>query len=334
MANFSTNQVKQLYVGNTHVTVNTNVANIGDLAIHYDTDAMWLNQFGYGGIVRSDLIKKSNITSIIAKKAVITNYKRYLVTLNSGGLSGGVPIVGEDYMLRIAFRQFVGISEEDQYFKYGIVHVTNGMSVSNFYVALAQSLYKNFSRDISKLVTIYVYDGTNYTEVNATNLNNLTGTYQGVAIEEAAQDWILGVYKQYSVNFTVQPTTILNNSQEVIWGNVADTTSTNTKYYINGKTMADMEYFCMGERGDIYRNVGFPYVLHTQYFVDPTKEYHTIDISYSYQGKAEDIQKSPKTITILVPKGATGAEYTVANAFIADIRTATGLTTTQLPDLA
>ena len=66
-----------------------------------------------------------------------------------------------------------------------------------------------------------------YNHLGAINLNNLTDTYQGVAIEEAAQDWILGVYKQYSVNFTVQPTTILNNSQEVIWGNVADTTSTN-----------------------------------------------------------------------------------------------------------
>ena len=335
MANFSTNQVKQLYVGNNHVAVNMAVSTVGDLSIQYNSKEMWLQNFGYGGAVRSDLINKANVTSITAKKATVQNYQRYLVALNSDGLSGGAPIVGIDYILRIAFRQFVGISEEDQYFKYGTVHVTTGMTASAFYIALAQSLFKNFSRDISKLVNIYMYDGTNYMQVTAATVNSITGaSYTGVAIEEAPQDWILGVYKQYSVNYTVQPVSILNNSQEVIWGTVTDTTSTNTNYYINGKVMADMEYFCMGERGDIYRNVGFPYILHTQYLIDSTKEYHSIDIAYFYQGNAEDIQKSPKTITILVPKGATGAEYTTANAFLADIRTATGLTTTQLPVLA
>ena len=55
----------------------------------------------------------------------------------------------------------------------------------------------------------------------------------------------------------------------------------------------------MGERGDQYRNVGWPNAITTKYFVVPTNEYYCLDIHYAYQGTCEDIQKSEKTLTIL-----------------------------------
>ena len=79
----------------------------------------------------------------------------------------------------------------------------------------------------------------------------------------------------------------------------------------------------MGERGDYYRNVGFPKVLNTTYLVDATVDYNFIDITYFYQGNNEDVQKSQKTITLVVPKSGS---FTVVNAIIDDIETATGLT--------
>jgi hypothetical protein len=67
----------------------------------------------------------------------------------------------------------------------------------------------------------------------------------------------------------------------------------------HGEILADLEYFCMGERGDIYRNVGWPNVIPTTYLVDPTKTYDVIDIHYSYTGSNESVQKSEKDLTVL-----------------------------------
>jgi hypothetical protein len=56
----------------------------------------------------------------------------------------------------------------------------------------------------------------------------------------------------------------------------------------------------MGERGDIYRNVGWPNVIPTKYLVvDETKDYDVLDIHYYYEGAGENPQKSEKDITIV-----------------------------------
>ena len=86
------------------------------------------------------------------------------------------------------------------------------------------------------------------------------------------------------------------------------------------KKIADLEYFCMGERGDQYRGIGWPNIIPTKYMVDPTKEYATLDIHYAYVGANESVQKSEKDITIVC------ADTTVLNGIIGAINTATGLT--------
>ena len=84
----------------------------------------------------------------------------------------------------------------------------------------------------------------------------------------------------------------------------------------------------MGERGDIYRGVAFPHNIPTTYLVDPTIKYNVIDIHYAYVGNNEGVQKSEKTITLVVPKvGATNSVSNVlANSIITAINDATGLT--------
>ena len=88
----------------------------------------------------------------------------------------------------------------------------------------------------------------------------------------------------------------------------------------------------MGERGDQYRKIGWPNTIPTTYLVDPSKEYNTIDIEFSYQGEGENIQKSKKSITIVVPKvGATNSVSNVlTNSIITAINTATDLSITAL----
>lgn len=83
----------------------------------------------------------------------------------------------------------------------------------------------------------------------------------------------------------------------------------------------------MGERGDMYRGIGYPNNIPTTYLVDPTVKYNVIDIHYAYVGSNESVQKSEKTITLVVPKvGATNsASNKLANDIIEAINTATGL---------
>ncbi len=87
-----------------------------------------------------------------------------------------------------------------------------------------------------------------------------------------------------------------------------------------------MEYFYMGERGDQYRNIGWPNVISTKYLVDPTAEYNTIDLHYAYQGSAEDIQKSEKDITLAIVK----VDDSLTNTIIGAINTAAGLSISTL----
>ena len=150
--------------------------------------------------------------------------------------------------------------------------------------------------------------------------------YTGIVIEEAPQDWILGVYEQTPVNFFVQPDSITVNGDSVLWGVVSKLTPATT--VPNGKTTADLEYFLMGERGDQYRMINFPNVIRTKYLVDSAIQYNYIDINYYYSGHNEGVQKSEKTITLAVPKvGATNSVSNVlANNIISALATATGLT--------
>ena len=251
--------------------------------------------------------------------------KAVTVTLDSE--VSAAPVAGQDYILRIAFKQYVGMSDEDQYFKYGMVHAYAGMTASDFYKKLALSLAKNFSREIVPLVKFILTDSSDEAvPVDATTKeSSLTGTYKALVIDEVEQPWRLGIMEQTPVYFEVQPVPVTVNGDERIWGKVEETDPAGT--IANGKKIADLEYFCMGERGDMYRGIGYPNNIPTTYLVDPTVKYNVIDIHYAYVGSNESVQKSEKTITLVVPKvGATNSvSNKLANDIIKAINTATGL---------
>jgi len=334
MATFSTNQVRQLYVVEALKTSNViATAAAGSIAVKADTAKthLYFEYMGAGGMTRSDLIDIKNILYAKATDAddLAHDLAKYKLTLDAS-VNGGTPVAGQDYILRIAFRNYIGLSEEDQYFKYGMVHAVAGMTASDFYKTLALSLVKNFSREEEGLLKFYLETGDTVagtpTEVTKdTKESALTGTYTGIVIEEAPQEWILGVMEQAPVNFTLQPDTITANGDERIWGVVKQVTSTSS--IPNGHKIADLEYFCMGERGDVYRMVGFPHVIRTKYLVNPDNKYNVIDIHYAYVGPNESVQKSEKDITIVVPKiGANNqTSNKLANEIITAINTATGL---------
>lgn len=317
MRNFSTNQVRHLYVVKNVVTSLANVKNVGDIYVDSTNDkkSLWFHYMGPSGALRSDLI---DVDKILTYKATYADdmahpCKKYKVTLDST-INSGNPVVGQDYILRLAFSQYIGMSDNDLYFKYGAVHTVKGDLAKDFYKKLALSLVKNFSREPGKMVNIYLGtasgDGDPLTVY--TKASDLTGNYTYVAIEEAEQEWFRGTKSYEPVQFTVTPTTITVDGEEVDWGTAEQVEATKT--IGNGYDIADLEYFCMGERGDIYRNVGWPNVVPTKYLVDETKTYDTIDIHYYWTGSGESSQKSEKDITFVMDSTSHTIQNNLVNA--------------------
>lgn len=322
MAAFSVHQVRQLYVANAYKENLAALTDAGDITVAKtnEGDAMY---FQYMGALldkmRSDLIKVDNITNLTATKAedIATKLKGYTLTLDPA-VNSGQPVAGQDYILRLAFREFIGMSEADQYFKYGMVHAYSGLSASDFYKEMALSLAKNISKDTTTLVDIYLYDDSTSTKVEAsTKKSSLTGTYTAIRFVEAVQPWHLGTMPQAVIPFEVQPVNVLVDGDQRIWGKVDPY---NPQVSLpEGQLIADLEYFCMGERGDQYRNMGWPNVIPTKYLVDPSKKYDVLNIHYFYKGDGISVQKSEKDIQIVVPRPGE-SDYTNINALITAIK--------------
>jgi hypothetical protein len=326
MATFSVNQVRQLYVATALKTHHVHASDAaGSIAVKNDTakSHLYFEYKGADNLMRSDLIDTKNILYAKATDATAMAHDLKSVTIAlDSNVNGGAPVTGQDYILRIAFKQYVGMSDEDQYFKYGMVHAYAGMDASEFYKVLAISLAKNFSREVVPLIKIEIKTASATTEVTpTTKAADLTGTYTGVVVTEVEQPWRLGVMAQTPVYFTVQSVPVTVNGDERYWATLTESTSGSIS---NGKTIADLEYFCMGERGDMYRQVGWPNNIPTTYLVDPAKAYYVFDIHYAYVGSNESVQKSEKTITIVC------ADKAELNKVIAAFNTATGLSVATL----
>lgn len=341
---FTANQVNQVYVLKSNSTVvdsldathqitkSNNLGSVG-VGVTPDGENIYFKHLGAGGVTRSDLIRIDSIKYIKATPAstMARSLMAAKVTLNTEALSSSKPIAGEDFVLRLRFQNPVGMSPDNQYWKYGVVHTTSSMTASEFYLKLASSIAKNMAREAVQLVKVYVtYSTSSETEITAdsdvTDTTTFSNTYTGVVIKEVEQDWILGVKQQKPLVFTIEPTTINNGTDNVVWGDVVYSNKKKTTggvaptngivasgqpaaagTVVNSKLTADYEYFYMGERADQYRLVGFPDYVPTTYLVDSNHQYgyDFITIHFSYSGSNHAIQKSEKDVTFLVPRAST-----------------------------
>ena len=311
---FTENQATLVYVAKALKTDFASLKDAGDILVKAtpDKQAIYFQHKGVADISRSDLIEVKNIISAnaTAAKDMEKKLRNATVTLDAS-VNGGKPIAGQDYVLRLVFSGYIGISPEDsQYWKYGVVHATNGMSASDFYKKMALSIAKNMSREAVQFIKVFLGD----TEVTPrTKENKLTSTYTGVTIKEVAPDWIRGTKQEKIVRLTAEPTTVNDGTGDVVWGTVKYSDGDTLK---NGKEIADMEYFFAGEKGDQYRLINWPDYVPTEYLVDPTQEYDVIDIHYSYVGPNESVQKSEKDIKLIVPAGKADDISKAINALI------------------
>ena len=333
MANFSTNQSRHLYVisgYNASVTDASAVGTIGAIKSIDDIRGkeVMFNYKGAESVLASDFIQIHNIgyAKAIPASDMVTVMKKIEVTLDAT-VNGGAPVSGQDYVLSINFKNFFSSGDASQYFKDAAVHATASMTASDFYKAMVNSLNAAFSREPGATKTSNPYLKFSWKP----NADTAT-TADAIVIEEVPQEWALGTKKARRIMFDVFCSTIYTGGDDVVWGTVTNTTPAKNAAVVgtnavgNGQQIADLEWFCMGERGDQYRMKGWPNVIPTKYLVDPTQQYHVLELHYAFTDTGVNSYRTEKEITIVAP--ATTAGKTALNNFINALETATGLTIT------
>lgn len=324
--NFNTNANRHIYVVKKYQDSADAVKATGDITLKTtqgkgDVDkAIYFVYKGADTVLRSSLIQAKNISYVKAIKAADLRvpFKSQLVSL-SKDVNNGKPVSGQDYILRIVLSQWIGMSDEDKYFKDVAVHATKSMSDAAdntaFYQKFVDQLNLAFAR-----------------EIGATRESNpylsFTASKDGITITEKAQPWTLGLEQQLPVLFDAQASTIYVDGEDVVWGTVTSKTPKKSEVTVdgdnptgrgNGHDIADLEYFSMGERGDQYRMIGWPNIVPTKYLVEPDKEYNVLEIHHAFTDDGVNSYRSEKDITIVSADAAEIDKITAA------IKAATGI---------
>ena len=333
MPTFSTNQVKHLYVAKA---VDANLDTVGDIKFAAAGDNEVVFKYaGNDGVVRSDLINLDKLIYAKATKASASD-----VYLDSAYVACGTAAANQQYILKVIIDSFSSLSEEDKGFIFAEYTAKSGDAAKNILAGLAISLAKNAkAAAYSPVINVYVTTqsagqsltiGTNAWKVNASDAESTVvayGSLAGIVIEAADQPWALGKQEFNLLRFNVTADTIVSSGVETTWATITKGTTHATAALHNSKRIADLEWFCMGERGDIYRDISWPNSFTFTPLVNPaaTYGYHILELAFYYNGDAEDVQHSPKEIVIVAPaEGAT--TYTVINNVIGDLNTAAGTT--------
>ena len=324
MATFSTNQVKHLYVAKAlNNTLGTNGV-VGDVKFSAagDKDIVF-SYVGADGIVRSDIINLDNI--ICAKAIKADTMSQYL---DSSYVAVTTAAANQSYVLKVIIDSFSSLAEEDKGFIFAEYTAKSSDAAKDIIAGLAVNLAKNATKAAyNPLINVYVttaatgnsLTSSNTWKVNAGDAQSTVvahGNLIGLIVEAADQPWSLGkeAFNLLKFNVTTSPITVAGVDTQ--WATVTKGADHPSAAIVNSKKIADLEWFCMGERSDIYRGMGYPNNFEFAPQVDPAAQYgyHVLESAYYYAGGAEDVQKSPKEIVIVSP--AASSSYNPLNTII------------------
>ena len=290
MATFSINQVRHLYVASATNTV-TPKGNRKSFKLEYVSP---------GGKVCSDIIDVDKILYAKYTPAANIGYKlkSLVVTINKA-------IVGQEYILKVTYRNNVGAGDDATVVKYAMV-TAKDTTAANLAAALANSLKSNL-KDL----------------VPADKLSSVVDSSgAAITITEIEQPWEVGVKPYAVMPFEVEVFPVVDGGIETKdWaklgtdGKGTKTVATTVAAKSNGKMISDLEWFHVGARGDYYRGFGHPHGVKTKLVANVDTAYDTVDIHYAYVGPNEGAQKSEKTITV----AGTSAQLTALKDALGEI---------------
>ena len=313
MAVFTNNQVRHFYVVNSAADVEQMTGKETAATLYaVGTSLNPINGKYYkykdaaGNVVRTDMI--TNVQSVNLTKGSDVEHKAKIATITLAE----DPTVGQDYVVKVLIKNYVGMSDIYQLIKDGAARAIT-TNKADLVKALAVSLFRNMSREIVPMVS--VGNGTKtIAKVDSKGTpKDDTGAEvaftDSIVITEVEQPQTVGKFNKQPVNYEVFFGTIKKNGVETNeWATVE---YTNGDVIISsGDIAAEMEWFYMGNRGDMYRGIGYPNNIETKHLVNPSAKYNFVDIHYSYIGANESVQKSEKDLTLAIKEGVLSNYFT------------------------
>lgn len=284
MKNFNTNQARHLYVATSVKQNVAGLANPGDIAIISVGDSNSPEDIGFAYIngdgiqTRSDLIPTRNVVYVSADKAPDIKLNKATVTLASG-ITPATDLLGKNVQLTVTLRDYFGLGFSENY---PIVVNVFGDATNT---ASATAFYKAFEDELKAAIANF-----------AAAPFDVTSSASGLVITEKKQPFVFSKKSADPIHFDVVCNPV---DDELAWGDVAVADSGSV---VNGSyTLSDLEYFTHYERSENLREKVFPYNYTWTPLITPADNaaYYVLTIQYYYAGKAEDVQKSPKTMHIV-----------------------------------
>lgn len=301
MANFNTNQARHLYVAGTKKSTIAGIANAGDIYVGTTAtgELYFVYKNGDGIVTRSDTIPAANIEYFNKKGAADLAHKllAHTVAIDTNAVSLSA-LAGKTVTINIDVQEYISLSPADKITVTASVDVTSAMNTAAlFHKALAIAIAKAMPKRNIPLFRVF----SNGSEVTADTADSaVTGAAGGVVLVATPQKWIRGKMSNEPFNLVVSTSYKADNNSDIAWGTDTVAASAISGYTVlsNSYQLADLEYFCLGERGDVYRGAMWPNNYEPTYMINVASNYDVLTIQYFWQGHAENIQKSPRTIQI------------------------------------
>lgn len=289
MINFSVNQVRPLYVG---TPVFKKVEKGGYFEVTQPD----------GKKVNTDLVvcpKDAMFVTIAESAKLIPQAKKYTIALADDAL-----VPGQEYILTLVYRNYVGLSDAHMHFAKGYVKATTGMTEEQFYTKMA---------DFLKLAI----------KKNANNLVKVEASATGITLTEQPVEWVRGLGDHNRVlGFDVVANSVIKNGDDIQWLKTKTTESGKevvpfemvaVENYPSGRIVADLEYFAYGETGSQHRwadpCVGY-FPTEINYQIDPTKSYDVVTLHHKWEAAAQN-KASEKDMVFAVEAGKGAALKTL-----------------------
>ena len=300
---FNTNQTRQLYA---LAYSGASAGDPGTIALGTAGDKMFFKYVNADGDkTRSDSIDKDKVIAVSVVDQKANPLKKHTISLKTG-FSDAITVKGT-VTLKLTFHQYSGssFSDTDTY----VLPVTIDVSSSN------KSIASLFSTAIAAAIPTSKYP-----------LCKATTSGSNLVIYEVPQKYVRGKLDGTALPFSVAFDSSFEGFE--IWGedvvtevasNDAIWSSLPCTYNVyNNRPLADLEYFALGERGDIFRGSLWPNNYEPTYLINPAAGvYKVLSIEYYWAGNAENVQKSPRMIQVAGAATDINALKTAVDAFLA-----------------
>lgn len=226
-------------------------------------------------------------------------------------VGSGLVVAGQEYVIALTFR---GYGLEDTYHKFFSAKAKS-TTAADLYTDLALSAW--LQRGVENEPLYDIYDGDGHLVVakvdgvlqydNSGTLTDADFT-DGVKIKEATPYWQLGSFPEATATIEIGTSPIIVSGVERNdWlvdgsGNPVKFVDESTPSLVNSHKIADLEYFCKGEKGNSNALANWPDNIKPELLVNPDSAtgYSVLTVHYAYVGDNQSNQKSERDAIFVV----------------------------------